>query len=65
MNEEFAYNQGYKKEKLLTPEAESRWKEWLKTSTCQPEINVENHDTIGMLAMDKQGDIAGSVQLQV
>jgi len=57
--EEFAYSQGFKKEKLLTLEAETRWKEWLKTSNYQPEINVENHDTIGMLAMDDNGDIAG------
>ncbi len=57
--EEFAYDQGFKKEQLLTEASEARWKEWLKTSNYQPEINVENHDTIGMLAMDKNGDIAG------
>ncbi|GGG37879.1 asparaginase [Dokdonia pacifica] len=57
--EEFAYSQGFKKEKLLTPASEKAWKEWLKTSDYQPAINVENHDTIGMLAMDASGEIAG------
>lgn len=57
--EEFAYTQGFKKQKLLTPASEKAWKEWLKTSDYQPEINVENHDTIGMLAMDTSGKIAG------
>jgi N4-(beta-N-acetylglucosaminyl)-L-asparaginase len=57
--EEFAYTQGFKKQKLLTPASEKAWKEWLKTSNYQPAINVENHDTIGMLAMDASGEIAG------
>ena len=57
--EQFAYSQGFKKEKLLTEHEEKVWRKWLETSDYQPEINVENHDTIGMLAMDKQGDIAG------
>ncbi len=57
--EEFAYTQGFKKQKLLTPASEKAWKEWLKTSNYQPTINVENHDTIGMLAMDTSGQISG------
>lgn len=57
--EEFAYTQGFKKENLLTQEREKAWKEWLKTNDYKPEINIENHDTIGMLAMDASGDIAG------
>jgi len=57
--EEFGYTQGFKKENLLTEEREKAWKEWLKTSDYKPEINIENHDTIGMLAIDASGDIAG------
>ncbi len=57
--EEFAYQQGFKKENLLTEERKNAWQEWLKTSDYKPEINIENHDTIGMLAIDKDGDIAG------
>lgn len=57
--EEFGYSQGFKKENLLTEERKEAWKTWLKTSDYKPEINIENHDTIGMLAIDASGDIAG------
>ena len=57
---EFALEKGFKKTNLLTPKAENAWKEWLKKSDYQPVINIENHDTIGMLAIDKNGDIAGA-----
>ncbi len=39
---QFALEQGFKKENLLTPESEKAWKEWLKTSKYQPVINIEN-----------------------
>ncbi len=57
---EFALAQGFKKENLLTPEAERAWREWLKTAKYAPKINAENHDTIGLLALDAQGKLAGA-----
>lgn len=57
---QFALSQGFEKTKLLTPGAEERWKEWLKTEEYEPVINIENHDTIGMIAIDGQGHLAGS-----
>jgi len=57
---DFALKNGFKKENLLTPESEKDWKEWLKTSEYKPVINFENHDTIGMIAMDKEGNLSGS-----
>ena len=56
---QFAVANGFKKENLLTPESERAWKEWLKTAHYHPEINVENHDTIGMLALDAHGNLSG------
>jgi N4-(beta-N-acetylglucosaminyl)-L-asparaginase len=56
----FAVSQGFKKEKLLTPESEVEWKEWLKKSEYKPQANIENHDTIGMIAIDKQGNLSGA-----
>jgi len=58
--EEFAYTQGFKKEKLLTEASKKAWEKWKETSKYQPIINIENHDTIGMLTMDKDGNIAGA-----
>jgi N4-(beta-N-acetylglucosaminyl)-L-asparaginase len=36
------------------------WEDWLKEKNYKPIINIENHDTIGMLAMDANGNFAGS-----
>lgn len=57
---QFALEKGFKEENLLTPESEKAWKDWLKESKYKPVINVENHDTIGMLALDANGDLSGS-----
>jgi isoaspartyl peptidase/L-asparaginase-like protein (Ntn-hydrolase superfamily) len=62
---QFALEQGFKKENLLTPGAEKAWKEWLKKANYDPVINWENepnkyHDTIGLLAVDKNGEVAGA-----
>ncbi len=58
--EKFAYDQGFKKVDLLTKESEIAWKEWLKESEYKPIINVENHDTIGMIAIDDYGNLSGA-----
>jgi N4-(beta-N-acetylglucosaminyl)-L-asparaginase len=57
--EKFAYSLGYKKEKLLTDKSRLDWLDWKLKSEYKPIINIENHDTIGMLAIDKNGDISG------
>lgn len=73
---QFALANGFKKENLLTPESEIAWKEWLKTSQYEPIMNIENklygkdkdpmpggpdnHDTIGMIAMDGYGNFGGA-----
>lgn len=56
----FALSQGFKKENLLTPESEKEWKEWLKKSEYLPPVNIENHDTIGMIALDANGNLSGA-----
>ena len=58
--EQFAYEQGFKKEDLLTESTRKQYEEWKKNSKYETTINIENHDTIGMLAIDKNGDIAGA-----
>lgn len=39
---QFALEQGFKRESLLTPESTKAWKEWLKEAKYQPSINIEN-----------------------
>jgi N4-(beta-N-acetylglucosaminyl)-L-asparaginase len=69
---EFAEAQGFPTQNLLTPSAEAAWREWLKTSEYAPRPNVENelwsampggpnnHDTIGLLAIDGRNRMAGA-----
>ena len=68
----FALAQGFKKENLLTPEAEAAWREWLKHSNYDPMTiprllgnqnqsgQKYNHDTIGMIALDRSGNLSGA-----
>ena len=57
---QFALANGFKKENLLTADSEKAWKEWLKKSEYKPVANIENHDTIGMVAMDAAGNVSGA-----
>jgi len=57
--EEFGYSMGFEKEELLTEASKKAWNKWKKTSKYEPIINIENHDTIGMLAIDSSGNISG------
>jgi N4-(beta-N-acetylglucosaminyl)-L-asparaginase len=71
---QFALANGFTKENLLTPESEKAWREWLKTANYEPQMNIENksykndtlpgnkqnHDTIGMIALDKDGNLSGA-----
>jgi len=58
--EQFAASIGMKSENLLTEDSEKAWKEWLETSDYQPIVNIENHDTIGMIALDADGNLSGA-----
>jgi N4-(beta-N-acetylglucosaminyl)-L-asparaginase len=68
----FALDQGFETAAMPTPRAEAAWREWLKTANYAPVINRENsewratpggpgnHDTIGLLALDADGRMAGA-----
>ena len=60
---DFAIEQGFEKYKTPIKEVKKDWKEWKKEKKellKKPRINHENHDTIGMLALDEFGNISGS-----
>jgi N4-(beta-N-acetylglucosaminyl)-L-asparaginase len=80
---QFAVEQGFVREELLTPESRAAWQKWLHSgSGYRPVPNRENHafgrkarasgasntlqggagnhDTIGMLAIDLRGNLAGA-----
>ncbi|HEU0065005.1 MAG TPA: N(4)-(beta-N-acetylglucosaminyl)-L-asparaginase [Flavisolibacter sp.] len=72
---QFALANGFKMQNLLTPESEKAWKNWLKNAKYDPMTipklleekktnhisgQKDNHDTIGMLALDSQGNLSGA-----
>lgn len=73
---EFALANGFTKTNLLTEKSKADWEKWKATSKYEPKANIENqlydkekdpmpggkdnHDTIGMLAMDAAGHMSGA-----
>ena len=65
---QFALEQGFPREELLTRESETAWHEWLKSAKYRPYNagpggkpgDASNHDTIGMLAIDAAGNLSGA-----
>lgn len=57
---QFALSEGFKKENLLTDKARRAWEEWKQKSEYKPVINIERHDTIGMVAVDSMHRVAGA-----
>jgi N4-(beta-N-acetylglucosaminyl)-L-asparaginase len=58
---QFAIAQGFPmEEEVLSPKAAIEYEKWKKTSQYKPIINIENHDTIGMIGIDAEGKLAGS-----
>lgn len=58
---QFAIEQGFPMEKEeLSPKAKELYEEWKVESRYKPIVNIENHDTIGMIALGPDGKLAGS-----
>ena len=56
---EFAMSNGFQKTNLLTPDARKAWEKWKKTQEAGKPVGT-GHDTIGMVALDAGGDLAGA-----
>jgi N4-(beta-N-acetylglucosaminyl)-L-asparaginase len=64
---QFAREKDFEEVDLLTDKARAEWQEWLKTAEYDPwsppkdaTEGQTNHDTISMLALDRQGNLSGS-----
>lgn len=60
---QFALAQGFATAKMPIDEVKKDYEKWRKENKDlfkKPEINHENHDTIGMIAIDAQGQLAGA-----
>lgn len=59
----FALANGFKEKELLTDKSRAEWEKWKAEhpdAIKHWEINVENHDTIGLVAIDAQGNLSGA-----
>ena len=57
--EQYARELNMPKTSLLTAASKKAWEQWRLESNYAPVINIENHDTIGLIALDDQGRLAG------
>ncbi len=59
---DFARDLGIPKTNLLTKTAKTAWKEWKANNPKwrKYSTDISNHDTIGMLAIDQQGNLSGA-----
>lgn len=65
---QFALANGFEQQDLLTDQSRKEWEAWLKNAHYAPVANIENlapggeknHDTIGILALDTDGDLGGA-----
>ena len=44
----------------MTDESQKDWENWKVKSEYKPVINIEQHDTIGILAIDQKGNLSGA-----
>lgn len=57
---DFALKSGFEKEELLTENSKNEYEAWLKTAEYKPKVNIELHDTIGILGIDGKNNISGA-----
>ena len=57
--EQYGQELGMTRRDLMTETSRRAWEEWRKTSNYEPVINIENHDTIGILALNDSGRLSG------
>jgi isoaspartyl peptidase/L-asparaginase-like protein (Ntn-hydrolase superfamily) len=61
--QQFALENGFKKKNLLTERSIAEWKKWKAKhpdAVKSRGINMENHDTIGLVAVDSKGNLSGA-----
>ena len=56
---EFAIQEGFKTENLLTEQSKLDWRKWMKKKDVK-EVSDKNHDTITQLCQDNLGNLSGA-----
>jgi N4-(beta-N-acetylglucosaminyl)-L-asparaginase len=56
----FALEHGFAERDLLTEPARRAWEDWRREGRYEPRANRERHDTLGILALDRNGRCAAA-----
>jgi len=56
----FALDRGFSKQDMLTSETRAEWEAWRAKGQDHETLPVDSHDTIGMVAIDANGDLAAA-----
>lgn len=57
--QQFAMAEGFARDVQLSDNARAEWEKWKTKEGYTPPVGGQNHDTIGMLVMDGEGNLAG------
>ncbi len=58
--QQFALNNGHTKHDAPTESSKKSWEDWKKKNNYEPQHGLDNHDTIGVVALDKNGNLSGA-----
>lgn len=58
--QQFALDNGFTKHDAPTESSKKEWENWCKTNNYTPKSDLNNHDTIGVIALDKNENLSGA-----
>lgn len=58
--QQFAFENGFQWHPAPTESSKKSWENWIKENSYTPKMDKDNHDTIGVISLDKSGNISGA-----
>jgi len=58
--QQFALENGHTLHPAPTESSKKEWEDWVKTSNYTPRSDLHNHDTIGVIVLDENGNLSGA-----
>jgi N4-(beta-N-acetylglucosaminyl)-L-asparaginase len=58
--QQFAFDNGFPKHPAPTESSKKTWEDWVKKNNYTPRSDENNHDTIGVIALDQDGNLSGA-----
>lgn len=58
--QQFALDNGHELHPAPTESSKKEWEDWKKKNNYEPKHGIDNHDTIGVIALDNNGNLSGA-----